>query len=64
MCYFKEVLNDFQYKIPLGLTCQFLAAQLQLKGSGRLGISSGIKKADKETWSWNEEVRECFKRKR
>ncbi|XP_067349374.1 uncharacterized protein [Channa argus] len=29
-----------------------------------LGVSSGKRKADKETWWWNEEVQECIQRKR
>ncbi|KAJ8335035.1 hypothetical protein SKAU_G00406740 [Synaphobranchus kaupii] len=29
-----------------------------------LGVSSGQRKEDKETWWWNEEVQECIQRKR
>ncbi|KAK2920086.1 hypothetical protein Q8A73_002290 [Channa argus] len=34
------------------------------RGRRVLGVSSGKRKADKETWWWNEEVQECIQRKR
>ncbi|KAK3525567.1 hypothetical protein QTP70_000462 [Hemibagrus guttatus] len=68
----EEYCEEFRQKLRQALGGQVVlpddwettAEVIRETGRKVLGVSSGRKKEDKETWWWNEEVQDCIQRKR
>ncbi|KAK3570202.1 hypothetical protein QTP86_016526 [Hemibagrus guttatus] len=68
----EECCEEFRQKLRQALGCQVVlpddwestAGVIRETGRKVLGVSSGRRKEDKETWWWNEEVQDSIQRKR
>ncbi|KAK3543242.1 hypothetical protein QTP70_014104 [Hemibagrus guttatus] len=62
----EECCEEFRQKLRQALGGQVVLSAEVIRETGRkvLGVSSGRRKEDKETWWWNEEVQDSIQRKR